>query len=275
MAHYHLIGIGGTGLSAIARVLFERGDTVSGSDMLLSPLAQGLIDLGIPVVIGHNENNVSGADIVIRSSAIPDSNPEVKAALAAGLDGQTDCTIGLGVPTPSWGAAVASGIAALKDMGGGTITYSDADITLVALDTTAPATFDRVVGELEEALPDVFSLHSVLPEPVSIDGTGEGAGPPEFVATRSPEGQVQLRGRVTDERTRAAVDSYAQARFGSTSVYAATRLDEELPQGWPLDSCTSGLFLALKVLGVGVILVGNLFVIGRKQTAKSNQRVTD
>jgi len=158
----------------------------------------------------------------------------IKAALAAGLDDQTDCTIGLGVPTPSWGAAVASGIAALKDMGGGTITYSDADITLVALDTTAQVTFDRVVGELEEALPEVFSLHSVLPEPVSIDGTGEGAGPPEFVATRSPEGQVQLRGRVTDERTRAAVDSYAQARFGSTSVYAATRLDEELPHGWPL-----------------------------------------
>ncbi len=158
----------------------------------------------------------------------------IKAALEAGLNDQTDCTIGLGVPTPSWGAAVASGIAALKDMGGGSITFSNADVTLVALDTTLPATFDRVVGELEEALPEVFSLHSVLPEPVNIDGTGAGAGPPEFVATRSPEGQVQLRGRVTDERTRAAVDSYAQARFGSTSVYGATRLDEELPDGWPL-----------------------------------------
>jgi UDP-N-acetylmuramate--alanine ligase len=85
MAHYHLIGIGGPGLSAIARVLFERGNTVSGSDMLLSPLAQELIDLGISVVIGHHENNVSGAEIVIRSSAIPDSNPEVKAALAISI----------------------------------------------------------------------------------------------------------------------------------------------------------------------------------------------
>ncbi len=85
MAHYHLIGIGGTGLSAIARMLFERGNTVSGSDMLLSPLAQELINLGISVSIGHNEKNISGADIVIRSSAIPDSNPEVKAALAADI----------------------------------------------------------------------------------------------------------------------------------------------------------------------------------------------
>ena len=85
MAHYHLIGIGGTGLSAIARVLFERGNTVSGSDMLLSPLAQELIDLGISVVIGHHKRNISSADIIIRSSAIPDSNPEVKAALSAGI----------------------------------------------------------------------------------------------------------------------------------------------------------------------------------------------
>jgi len=85
MSHYHLIGIGGTGLSAIARVLFERGNTVSGSDMLLSPLAQELIDLGISVFIGHHKKNISGADVIIRSSAIPDSNPEVKAALSAGI----------------------------------------------------------------------------------------------------------------------------------------------------------------------------------------------
>lgn len=182
----------------------------------------------------------------------------IKAALAAGLNGGTDCTIGLGVPTPSWGAAVASGIGALKDMGGGSITYSDADVTLVALDSTSQATFDRVIGELEAALPEVFSLHSVLPEPVNIDGTGAGAGPPEFVATRSPEGQVQLRGRVTDARTRAAVDSYARARFGSNAVYGATRLDEELPNGWPL-RVLAGVE-ALAELGHGSVVVQENFV---------------
>ena len=181
-----------------------------------------------------------------------------KAALAAGLTGKPDCTIGLGVPTPFWGVAVASGIAALKDMGGGTITYSDADITLVALDTTPQATFDRVIGELEAALPEVFSLHSILPEPVKIDGSGEGSGPPEFVATRSPEGHVQLRGRVTDARTRAAVDSYARARFGSKSVYGATRLDEELPNGWPL-RVLAGLE-ALAELDQGSVVVQEGFV---------------
>lgn len=194
----------------------------------------------------------------------------VKAALAAGLNGKTECTIGLGVPTPSWGQAVASGIAALKDMGGGTITYSDADITLVALDTTPQSKFDRVVGELEAALPDVFSLHSVLPEPVSIDGTGAGAGPPEFVITRSPEGQVQLRGRVTDERTRAAVDSYAKARFGSDRVYGATRLDSELPDGWPL-RVLAGVE-AMAELNKGSVVVQENFVEVRGVTGNPDAK---
>jgi UDP-N-acetylmuramate--alanine ligase len=83
MMHYHLIGIGGTGLSAIARILFERGNKVSGSDLQLSPLAQELIKLGVHVDIGHDARNIKGADLIIRSSAIPDSNPEIIAALEA------------------------------------------------------------------------------------------------------------------------------------------------------------------------------------------------
>ncbi|KPU83317.1 membrane protein [Marinosulfonomonas sp. PRT-SC04] len=182
----------------------------------------------------------------------------VKAARAAGLNGKTNCTIGLGVPSPSWGKAVASGIAALQELGGGSISYSDADITLIALDTTPQSKFDRVIGELEAALPDVFSLHSVLPEPVNIDGSDAGSGPPEFVATRSPEGQVQLRGRVTDERTRAAINSYAKAWFGSQAVYGATRLDSELPDGWPL-RVLAGIE-ALAELNQGSVVVQQHFV---------------
>ena len=85
MSHYHLIGIGGTGLSAIAHVLLERGHTVSGSDLLLSSLAQELRDMGVKVDIGHRADQVRGADTVIRSSAIPDANVEVIAAQEAGI----------------------------------------------------------------------------------------------------------------------------------------------------------------------------------------------
>jgi UDP-N-acetylmuramate--alanine ligase len=81
----HLVGIGGTGLSAIARVLFERGCEVSGSDRLLSPLAQSLQADGVRVMVGHQAENISGAELVVRSSAIADDNVEVQAAQAAGI----------------------------------------------------------------------------------------------------------------------------------------------------------------------------------------------
>jgi UDP-N-acetylmuramate--alanine ligase len=85
MKHVHFIGIGGTGLSAIARLLLESGYTVSGSDRTLSPLAHAISAAGAKVMAGHTAENVQGADVVVRSSAIPDNNPEVQAALQAGI----------------------------------------------------------------------------------------------------------------------------------------------------------------------------------------------
>jgi UDP-N-acetylmuramate--alanine ligase len=83
MAKVHFIGIGGSGLSAIARLLLERGDTVTGSDRMLSPFAIELQKAGVRVYVGHHPRNVTGADYVVRSSAIPDNNPEVNAAQLA------------------------------------------------------------------------------------------------------------------------------------------------------------------------------------------------
>jgi UDP-N-acetylmuramate--alanine ligase len=81
----HFIGIGGTGLSAIARVLLESGYQVTGSDRMLSPLAQSLKEEGVRVVIGHRAENIEGAQLVVRSSAIPDDNVEVSAARSLGI----------------------------------------------------------------------------------------------------------------------------------------------------------------------------------------------
>ncbi|MEX1143320.1 MAG: UDP-N-acetylmuramate--L-alanine ligase [Anaerolineales bacterium] len=81
----HFIGIGGTGLSAIARVLLERGEQVSGSDREESGLAQALRQAGALVHIGHAASHVNGAARVIRSSAIGDDNVEVQAARAKGI----------------------------------------------------------------------------------------------------------------------------------------------------------------------------------------------
>jgi UDP-N-acetylmuramate--alanine ligase len=85
MTHIHLIGIGGTGISSIARVLLEKGYKVTGSDRVLSPLALDLEIAGARVYEGHDASHIKGANIVVRSSAIPDSNVEVVAARQAGI----------------------------------------------------------------------------------------------------------------------------------------------------------------------------------------------
>lgn len=85
MTYIHLIGIGGTGLSAIARVLLESGYIVSGSDMTDSPLVKAVRDAGALVFIGHTAKNIAGADMIVRSSAIPDANVEVQQALNTGV----------------------------------------------------------------------------------------------------------------------------------------------------------------------------------------------
>lgn len=81
----HFIGIGGTGLSAIARVLLESGYHVTGSDRNSSPLAKSLQAEGVRIDIGHRAENIEGAQVVIRSSAVPDDNVEVLAAQKLGI----------------------------------------------------------------------------------------------------------------------------------------------------------------------------------------------
>ncbi|MEA3340580.1 MAG: UDP-N-acetylmuramate--L-alanine ligase [Chloroflexota bacterium] len=83
--HIHLIGIGGAGLSAIARVLMEQGAKVSGSDLTISPVAKSLARDGARVFGGHRAENVNGADLVVVSSAVTASNVEIRAAQAAGV----------------------------------------------------------------------------------------------------------------------------------------------------------------------------------------------
>ena len=73
----HLIGIGGLGMSGIAELLKNKEFLVSGSDIIDSPIVQRLINLGINVSIGHSKENISDAQLVIYSDAIPKNNIEL------------------------------------------------------------------------------------------------------------------------------------------------------------------------------------------------------
>jgi UDP-N-acetylmuramate--alanine ligase len=78
----HFIGIGGIGMSGIAEFLFNQGLEISGSDMKLTELTNHLESLGIKISEGHDPALIEDADVVVKSSAVKDDNPEIVAAKA-------------------------------------------------------------------------------------------------------------------------------------------------------------------------------------------------
>lgn len=153
----------------------------------------------------------------------------LRAAAAVGVTGTTVCQVGLGTPTPRWADAVTLGMRAVTELGSGSITFSDADVTLLAGSDVPQEVFDKVVGDLETGLPDVFSLTSTLERKEAAT-----QGPAEFTATLGETGRVELRGRLTDEMQRSAVDAFARSAFAGAEVLTATRVDAGLPDGWAI-----------------------------------------
>ena len=85
LGHVHLVGIGGAGLSAIARLMHQSGVTVSGSDAHDSAVVRALRDEGITVHVGHDAAHLDGVDTVVATTAAREDNPEIVAATERGL----------------------------------------------------------------------------------------------------------------------------------------------------------------------------------------------
>jgi len=83
--HIHVIGAGGFGMSAIARILLQRGYRVSGSDLRSNDFTRALAGAGATIYLGHAAGHIAGADVVVATSAATDENPEIAAARAAGI----------------------------------------------------------------------------------------------------------------------------------------------------------------------------------------------
>jgi UDP-N-acetylmuramate--alanine ligase len=84
-ARAHLVGIGGVSMAPLAEVLKGKGVAITGSDTRESEATVHLRSLGIPVTIGHRPEQVEGAGCIIRTAAVHDDDPEIAAALAAGI----------------------------------------------------------------------------------------------------------------------------------------------------------------------------------------------
>ncbi len=83
--HIHMIGIGGSGMCPIAELLLSRGYKVTGSDKSDNANVKRLKGLGVTVYSEHTADNISGADLVAYSAAVPETNPEMVAADEAGV----------------------------------------------------------------------------------------------------------------------------------------------------------------------------------------------
>ena len=85
LGRVHFVGIGGAGMSGIARIMLARGIPVSGSDAHPSPTLEALRSLGARCAVGHDAAHVRGADTVVVSTAVREDNPEVHEARRLGL----------------------------------------------------------------------------------------------------------------------------------------------------------------------------------------------
>lgn len=87
--HLHFVGIGGSGMSGLARIAISHGITVSGSDSSDSSVLEALRALGAKIAIGHARENIKGADLIVFSNAIKSDNPEREAAIELGIQQMT------------------------------------------------------------------------------------------------------------------------------------------------------------------------------------------
>ncbi|MBI1417396.1 MAG: OmpA family protein [Limimaricola sp.] len=189
----------------------------------------------------------------------------VAAAVDAGLQGKASCLLALGVPSGTWGDAVALSIKAVKELGGGAVTLTDADVSLVAQQGTDQALFDKVVGELDNALPDLFVLKATLPQPQTVQTD---SGPQEFGAVLTSDGKVTVSGKLPDDRTNALVNVYADARFGHDNVTMQTRVVPGLPETWTIRALASLDALAKLTEGT-VKATPNLVAVSGKTDSSS------
>jgi len=154
-------------------------------------------------------------------------------ARAAGLDGDGGCALGLGAPTPEWAAAAAAGIGAVRALGGGGFAMADIGAVLTGPEGIAPATLAAVAADLEARLPEVMALEVTAPPRVETRPDGTRGYAPRFDAILLPDGSVRLTGPVQDAMSRAAIESFAAAKFGHEQVMNTTVIDPTLPDGWP------------------------------------------
>ena len=147
---------------------------------------------------------------------------------ATGLDAQTDCPLGIGAPNADWSAVAVTAITALHDLGAGAVTMSDRAVLLELPASVAIEAQEATAAALRAALPPPYRLEVLRITPASIATEAI-----SFSASLAHPGDpVQLRGHVTNDQMRVAIETVARARF--RGVDAELKSDEAAPGGWTI-----------------------------------------
>ena len=249
-AGVHFIGVGGIGMSGLARILHARGFRVSGSDVAASDQTAGLAAEGIPVTIGHGDGTAAAAaDLVVITAAVRGENPEVAAAVAAGVpvvkraallgalaaSRRSVCVAG------SHGKSTTSGmlVAALRDLGADP-TYAIGAVLAATGTNAAPGAGAEFVVEADEydysfwqLTPDIAIVTNVdydhpdlFPDQAAYDAAFAG-----FVARIKPGGAVILSR--DDAGARRLMDRFASSFDGDPITFGTSGDSDWLLGGEP------------------------------------------
>ena len=173
-----------------------------------------------------------------------DENSKViilSAMIKLGVDKESDCEIGIGVPAESWMDAVIIAATYVKEFKIASLTFENHNVSLVVSGNTGNDKFENIIDKLKKALPNEFQVAATL-QPVltkEIDNTNT------FTVIKSLDGVVELKGFLNDHTAEIAVRSYASSIFGSNNINDSLRLSDKLPQNWPIQVLTG-----LEVVGL-------------------------
>jgi len=176
--HIHCVGIGGSGMSGIAEVLLSLGYKVSGSDISVSKVTERLTSLGICINNMHSERNIEGADVIVYSSAVGESNLELEAARSRRVPAIPRAEMLAEIMRFRYGIAVAgthgkttttSLIATLLADGGKDPTFIVGGLVRSANTNARLGSGDYLVAEADESDGSFLSLHPLMAVLTNID----------------------------------------------------------------------------------------------------------
>lgn len=194
----------------------------------------------------------------------------VEAGRAFGLDAETPCSIGLGMPTGNWVDGAIAAAQALGALGQGQLNVIDTDVALTATAQADPDLYERVTSDLERALKEPLALYATR-----IDRSKEDIlSGLEFLITRDESGAVLAAGDLATELDRDMARSVAAAAFGADNLTLEIELEPQVPATWVQRVLTAMRALDLLEYGQVGVSVDQFTISGGSYDPAAGQMLT-